>query len=84
MKKVELVNAFEFQREECGRRNFVPSVSYFPKPEDQVEHPELGEGFWCTRPNKVVCEFCKAIFEAWQPGPGKEGEFPPDGEAGND
>jgi hypothetical protein len=74
MKKVELVTAYEFQCEECGRRNYVPSVQYEPSEEDATDHPELGEGIWCSRPNKVVCEYCKTIFEAVDAGAPEDDE----------
>lgn len=68
MKLIELHLAFVFDCDDCGRENFVRSITGdFSEEELQelreehgVEVYELGE--WHTRPGVVKCKFCGSDF----------------------
>ena len=88
MKEVELVQAWTFACEECGRDNFVRCISAKLSPDDEEDarvmrelmhldvHEEIPEGAggeFATQPNVVVCEFCRTKFNvAREEGPDED------------
>ncbi len=67
---VELHGAFSWDCPECGRENFVRSITVEMTPEDiaefKADHGGEDEdwqtGKWMTRPDEVVCSGCRREY----------------------
>jgi len=77
VRTVELVQAFLWTCDECGRDNFERSVTVAPEsidPDDLPDVPgldsdtirewlETGGGEWVTAPQHVKCQHCGSEFD---------------------
>lgn len=73
--KAELHSAFVWDCDNCGRENFVRSVTVEMNPDDpedaeliaiaREESGHLGDvtGFWQMAPDDVTCQHCGAEYE---------------------
>ena len=84
MEKTELMQAFSWICNNCGRRNFERAIAVEMAEEEKEEFKRQAgiepwqEGFiggdWVQAPRYVVCEKCETEYETFEEWPGDEQE----------